>query len=616
MSTSNAFTTRKGELNFFIIWEHGRNKETKILEDISKHFEILGCFDILWSPKQARNNFQRLYGAKAGIRVRGTGRFLLIAVWDNNPVYELAETAFTGFEVCNTKMLELKKRYRSWSDKKGVNIVHSSINQKEVNWSLTLLLGKNIADFLASVKTPWDGSFVKMEQDLPGANGWNSLEEVFYILNNTVNYVVLRNFEELPHRFDPSIHGDIDLLTDNHAKLLLILNPPGVSRRHTPIGVTVNVGGQQVKWDIRHVGDDYYCRQWEQDMMQDRVLNSENVYVMNNEHHFYSLVYHALLHKKRIATDYYTKTERLVNSLPLAPPQESFPHIFDYYFDLLGKFMQRRNYEFCFCPTARCNRMITKLHRIAEHLEQKFGLSRVKPIQVVTRAGFGDWDRARTYYQAWLNGKKIFIKYSEFVKHSGHKKLFRKEYTVGNRLYKTNAANFPEALFYSEVKRDYCLATDFLEGEMLEDKIQSSDLSASEKKNVILQLKEIAKSLVESGIVHRDMHLGNFVLAKDGKLKLTDFSHAIRSQNHGEDMDQLLEILEAIGCQKDYQETYREVESFMKEHLGKKSLRQILRQKYRQLRRLNFFKMLHKFERQSMRPFFHRLKQIGRKALP
>jgi len=48
---------------------------------------------------------------------------------------------------------------------------------------------------------------------------WNSLEEVFDTLNNTVNYVVLRNFEKLPHHVD----SPIDILTDDRDRLLRII---------------------------------------------------------------------------------------------------------------------------------------------------------------------------------------------------------------------------------------------------------------------------------------------------------------------------------------------------------------------------------------------------------
>ena len=60
-------------------------------------------------------------------------------------------------------------------------------------------------------------------QDLIGFNGWESLEEVFDILNKTINYVILRNFETIHDEMD-SLHPDIDILTDNQDNAISILN--------------------------------------------------------------------------------------------------------------------------------------------------------------------------------------------------------------------------------------------------------------------------------------------------------------------------------------------------------------------------------------------------------
>jgi len=55
MQTHEGLQQRCGELYFFIVWEYGRSKEKEILAEVGKHFEILECYDILWSPKKAIN---------------------------------------------------------------------------------------------------------------------------------------------------------------------------------------------------------------------------------------------------------------------------------------------------------------------------------------------------------------------------------------------------------------------------------------------------------------------------------------------------------------------------------------------------------------------------------
>ena len=592
---------RKGELHFFIIWEHGRHKEKEIVADIGKHFKILGCYDILWSPSYATSNFARLYGVQrlSGWRLarkRGAGRFLLITVWDENPVYELAE-ALTGFECLNTNMLKLKKLYRSWTDRKGINGVHSSIRPEETNWNLTLILGKNADDYLASINSPWDGSFEKIDKDILGAHGWNSLEEAFYALNNTVNYAVLRNFEGLPHNFDPSIHKDIDLLTDERNRLISVLNPRKTKPLRSPVQLKVSVDGKLIDWDVRQVGDDYYCLQWEQDMLQDKVLTSENVYVLNGEHHFYSLIYHALVHKKRIAADYYEKAKSLMKSLCFDLPNETFSRAFDMYFELLKDYMKRRNYVFCSPQAARYNKVMANLHSIAGQLEKKFGLSRVKPIRLASLTGIkkSRQRKCRTYYQGWLEGKKIFIK------HFGPSRSHKKEFSHCSRLNKVNPNNFPEAVLYSKTRGYRCVAHEFIEGVTLKDKMASGNFSLTEKTSLVIQLKEIAKSLMEAGVVHRNIHSDNLMVTEDDKWKLIGFGRSVNVVRHKEsvhskkktsllmhlreylaqwyrsgDTLSLLKVLEEVGCQDHYQEAYCDTEAYLKKSLGKASLRHLV----------------------------------------
>jgi len=268
------------------------------------------------------------------------------------------------------------------------------------------------------------------------------------------------------------------------------------------------------------------------------------------------------------------------------------------------------------------------LHRIADQLEKRLGLSHVKPIHVIARAGYTH-ERIRTHYQALLNGRKIFVKRTV----GKGKKKGKNEFDFCNQLRRINADNFPEALFCTKGE-DCCIAFDFLEGETLSNKIQSADFSPSERKSVILQLKDVAKSLIEVGIVHDDMHSSNFVVTKDGTLKLIDFGSAvdrkryekryaacknpallfpllvnrIAGRDHSNDLIEMLNILERIGCQESYQETYREVEVFLKEHIGEWSFRRNIRQF------LRFFRVPGKLEhrvKHIVRPFLYR---IGRRS--
>ena len=606
-SKSHDFTSRKGELHFFIIWELARHKEKDILVDIGKHFEILECFDMFWSPCLAVNNFCRLYDSdkKSGqqhAKEYGAGRFLLITVWDNNPVYQLAEDHF-GFEYVNINVFEVKKRYCGWCNSK-TDVVYASSRAKEANRNLTLLLGKNVDDYLASVKTPWKGAVVQADRNLLGAEGWNSVEEVFYALNNTVKYVVLRNFEELSQHIDSSI----DILTEDRETLIRLLNPPKVNLFLSREQVKVNVGGQQIQWNVRYVGDNYYCLPWEQNMLRDRVLTPGNVYALNKEHHFYSFIYHTIIHDKKLEPDSYAKAARLLESFMqtgaagiTVSEKEMFSDPFDYYFDLLTDYMKRNGYVFDHSLRGMIYNQFTAVtSQIAGQLEEKFGLDYVRPFPIrvlrpynkiaVYALPFTTTVKKNkkigyryTFYWALLNGKKIFIK------HGGRLDWFEREFRFCSRLHKVNEHNFPNPFFYTTIPSYRCVAVEFLIGQTLGTRIQSADFSSSERKDVIVQLKQIAQSFIETGIKHQDVHADNIVVTKEGKLKMIDFVKAGDSKHPEEchvfkrnplfryecagcignaHLSGLLSILEEIGCRESYQETYKDAETFLREHIG------------------------------------------------
>jgi len=265
------------------------------------------------------------------------------------------------------------------------------------------------------------------------------------------------------------------------------------------------------------------------------------------------------------------------------------------------------------------------LDKIASQLKKRFELDDIRPICTNTTLARKNSKFPRTFYQAWLNGRKIFIKHAEFAREIG------KEFVLNNRLYQKNKDNFQEALFYAEDEHDCSIAYEFLEGETLADKIKSTDFSPSERESVILQLKDIAKSLLEDSVVHRDVHASNFFITKEGKLKLIDFGSAVDSEQFfrerpmlllcsdtdffmklycWNDMSSMLNILGKIECRESYRETYGEVESFLKTHLGKK----VTTYKYRHVFVIPLIlaKLPQIVEFRILRPVGHRLRRILR----
>ena len=223
--------------------------------------------------------------------------------------------------------------------------------------------------------------------------------------------------------------------------------------------------------------------------------------------------------------------------------------------------------------------------QIASQLESNFGLSSVKPVGVPAIHK----TRLPTYHSwflGWLGERKVFIKRRFIERAQGRKvgKIHETEYKCLQRLYEINRKNFPEVLFYSEDEHYCCVGMEFLDGDILERKINSTDFSPSERENIIAQLKEITKNLLEAGIVHRDIAPHNFLVMNDGTLKLIDFERAVYCDGYEDcpplslllssrnmcaecargDITRMLKTLKKIGCHESYQETYRDVEVFLK----------------------------------------------------
>ena len=133
---------------------------------------------------------------------------------------------------------------------------------------------------------------------------WNSLQQFFDELNLQCNYVVLRNFDYLPEKYKCDLHGDIDLLTDDVNKMVAVTGARKTVLKRYRTHYICRIGDQDVEFDFRYVGDGYYCKKWEENILKERIMNDHNIYIPNSEDYKYTILYHALVHKKEIAADY------------------------------------------------------------------------------------------------------------------------------------------------------------------------------------------------------------------------------------------------------------------------------------------------------------------------
>ena len=294
------------ELHLIIIWEKGRTAQERIIADIQEHFIILKRYEIEWSRELVANNFSRFYGTHlppdSFKEVEcGTGAFLLFVVYDNAPVYAERPTS-RGVEVVNINLFDAKSRYREWTN--GGHKIHATNNPRETDHDLTLLLGMNSEDFLKQVATDSEFTTETLHKDIVGAKGWQSLKQLFYVLNSTVEYVMLRGKNEVANNYFPDEHRDVDLFLtrSNHSSAVFIINGVSACSTERPHEL-ITINGEDYYIDMWPMENYYFDWGWSLRILQNRKLEN-GLYVLDENNEFYTLLYHCLVFKGKIAPDY------------------------------------------------------------------------------------------------------------------------------------------------------------------------------------------------------------------------------------------------------------------------------------------------------------------------
>ena len=162
---------------------------------------------------------------------------------------------------------------------------------------------------------------------------WDELYDFFDILNKNVEYVILRNWDE--HSFEDILNGkdDIDILCYDKMKIVDIIGGISLHHNFNRSNYYVDLGTRRIRVDIRYIGDGYYCRKWEEKLLERRVLSEMGFYVLDTEDYFYSLLYHALIQKPRLSSKYCEKLNAMVHSGNSVVNEEEFLCILQQYMD-------------------------------------------------------------------------------------------------------------------------------------------------------------------------------------------------------------------------------------------------------------------------------------------
>ena len=90
-------------------------------------------------------------------------------------------------------------------------------------------------------------------------------------------------------------------------------------------------------FDFRSIGDNYYDKKFQEEILDSRIKHPNEFYIPNKEMHLYSLIYHAIIHKKNISNSYIKVMKnygiRDFNKNNLKKK--------------LDEFMKKKNYDYC-----------------------------------------------------------------------------------------------------------------------------------------------------------------------------------------------------------------------------------------------------------------------------
>lgn len=190
------------------------------------------------------------------------------------------------------------------------------------------------------------GSFLKRKLTISDTSmkkeqkNWDSLDGVLDAIDACGPYLILRNFEELSDQsYYMDGHDDIDFLCEDVKKVKSVLDVRKDVCWKSQHHFFIKLGDKDVKIGLRYVGDNYYDVNWEKEMLRTRIKGNGNFYRMDQENYFFSLLYHAVLQKKRLSDDYRIRLNKMGEELSLDLKGEE-----DFYSTLFA-YMKRKNYK-------------------------------------------------------------------------------------------------------------------------------------------------------------------------------------------------------------------------------------------------------------------------------
>ena len=103
-----------------------------------------------------------------------------------------------------------------------------------------------------------------------------------------------------------------------------------------------------------------------------------------------------------------------------------------------------------------------------------------------------------------------------------------------------SALNHPNIITIYEIREmdsRHFMATEFIEGETLFERLNAGRMKISDALEVAVQVAAALCAAHQAGIVHRDIKPGNIMLRTDGIVKVLDFGLATLTDQKGDDLE-------------------------------------------------------------------------------
>mgnify|MGYP003677361666 CR=1 FL=1 len=322
---------RPKEVHTIIAWD-GINDYTSTKEYLNnlpiKNFNILYEKVIEFDNNTEIKLSQSIYKTNRS-RVKNKHIYLII-IEDLNPIYSY-EKSTTCMQVLNKNMKFIKEdmRLKIGGSKTAYHSIHTSYNQEE---ALLVLKPLNLDHF---IKRP----------------NFKDFKDFFDFINSNekLKYLVQRSFYEIEYPLEYFKGGhDIDILVNDYYYFKALTGARSVNSvkmRENDNGYNIqskiNIGGVEVPFDIRYVGDNYVDAVWEKDMIKKRIKhtlkNDITIYIPNKSDEIFSLIYHIIIQKPNPSkSKHIPRIQELLNKVL----------DFDNIAEFLVTFMEEKGYEF------------------------------------------------------------------------------------------------------------------------------------------------------------------------------------------------------------------------------------------------------------------------------